>query len=130
MTRRLIDSGLLEVVARETYGFLHQTFQEYLAAQHINSLTDVEARQEISRLVKYVDEPFCLQVIVSLAYLTHRRGSNLEDYLYRTLIADLGASKIELLNAQRESKPRPPGASAVSWGITYILQHLIDLWED
>ena len=130
MTRRLIDCGLLEVVARETYGFLHQTFQEYLAAQHVNSQTDVEARQEINELVNYVDEPFCLQVIVNLAYLTHRRGSNLEDYLYRTLITELGVAKIELSKATRESKPRPPGASAVAWGISYILQHLIDLWED
>ncbi len=32
MVNRIIDSGLLDVVARETYGFRHQTFQEYLAA--------------------------------------------------------------------------------------------------
>src|SRR5689334_2435913 len=32
MARRIINSGLLDVLARETYSFRHQTFQEYLAA--------------------------------------------------------------------------------------------------
>ncbi len=32
MATRIIRSSVLEVVARETYGFQHQTFQEYLAA--------------------------------------------------------------------------------------------------
>jgi predicted NACHT family NTPase len=32
MARRLIDSGFFEVLSQETYGFRHQTFQEYLAA--------------------------------------------------------------------------------------------------
>lgn len=36
---------------------------------------------------------------------------------------------MELLEAQRENKPVSPRGTAVSWGITYILQHLIDLWE-
>ena len=32
---RIINSGLLEVVAHNTYGFRHQTFQEYLAAAEL-----------------------------------------------------------------------------------------------
>jgi HEAT repeat protein len=32
MVNRIVASGLLDVVAQETYGFRHQTFQEYLAA--------------------------------------------------------------------------------------------------
>jgi HEAT repeat protein len=32
MARRIVNSGLLDVLARETYSFRHQTFQEYLAA--------------------------------------------------------------------------------------------------
>jgi MoxR-like ATPase len=32
IARRIINSGLLDVLARETYSFRHQTFQEYLAA--------------------------------------------------------------------------------------------------
>jgi GTPase SAR1 family protein len=32
MATRIITSGILDVVAQETYGFRHQTFQEYLAA--------------------------------------------------------------------------------------------------
>src|SRR5579884_4292790 len=32
MGERIIGSGLLDVISSETYGFLHQTFQEYLAA--------------------------------------------------------------------------------------------------
>jgi predicted NACHT family NTPase len=31
MARRIVTSGLLDVLARETYSFRHQTFQEYLA---------------------------------------------------------------------------------------------------
>jgi HEAT repeat protein/transcriptional regulator with XRE-family HTH domain len=32
MTQALIDSGILEVVAKDTYGFWHQTFREYFAS--------------------------------------------------------------------------------------------------
>ncbi len=32
LAHRLLNTGLFEVIAHETYGFLHQTFQEYLAA--------------------------------------------------------------------------------------------------
>jgi HEAT repeat protein len=32
ITNRIVASGLMEVVAHETFGFRHQTFQEYLAA--------------------------------------------------------------------------------------------------
>jgi HEAT repeat protein len=32
IAKRIITSGVMDVVARDTYGFRHQTFQEYLAA--------------------------------------------------------------------------------------------------
>jgi predicted NACHT family NTPase len=35
IARRLIATGVMEVVARDTYGFRHQTFQEYLAAAEL-----------------------------------------------------------------------------------------------
>ena len=36
IAQRIINSGTLEVVAHETYGFRHQTFQEYLAAMGLS----------------------------------------------------------------------------------------------
>lgn len=35
MTQALINSGILEVVAKDTYGFWHQTFQEYFASAEL-----------------------------------------------------------------------------------------------
>ncbi len=49
MTRRVISSGVMEIVARDTYAFRHQTFQEYLAAAelaHCLTSRDARIRQE------------------------------------------------------------------------------------
>jgi len=35
LVKRLVNSGVIEIVARHTYGFRHQTFQEYLAATEL-----------------------------------------------------------------------------------------------
>src|SRR5262249_14627996 len=35
MARRLISSGLFDTFPQDTYGFRHQTFQEYLAAREL-----------------------------------------------------------------------------------------------
>ena len=35
IAKHIISSGFLDVVARDTYGFRHQTFQEYLAATEL-----------------------------------------------------------------------------------------------
>ena len=35
IVRKITTSGILDIVARETYGFRHQTFQEYLAAAEL-----------------------------------------------------------------------------------------------
>lgn len=46
MVNRIVASGLLDVVAQETYGFRHQTFQEYLAAVEL-AQRQVSQQQEI-----------------------------------------------------------------------------------
>jgi len=38
LARRIISSGIIEVVARDTYSFRHQTFQEYLASAELACL--------------------------------------------------------------------------------------------
>ena len=37
MLKQIIESGLLDVVANETYTFRHQTFMEYLAAEALHT---------------------------------------------------------------------------------------------
>ena len=44
IAKRIISSGILDTVAHETYGFRHQTFQEYLAAVELTKqLTSLDA---------------------------------------------------------------------------------------
>ncbi|GHO88019.1 HEAT repeat domain-containing protein [Dictyobacter formicarum] len=46
ITRDLIASGLLDVVAHETYSFRHQTFQEYLVAVELSNMMISDDAQE------------------------------------------------------------------------------------
>ncbi|GCE06990.1 HEAT repeat domain-containing protein [Dictyobacter aurantiacus] len=49
VTQQIIDSGMMELLAHDTYSFRHQTFQEYLAATELaRRLTDphVQKREE------------------------------------------------------------------------------------
>jgi len=127
MAHRVINSGMLEVIANETYGFLHQTFQEHLAARHVASLARAEAEQEIHRLIDNVDEPFCRQVIVDLVYIANEQDPSLENYLYQQTIARLASAKMGVLAAQREGL-NPSNESPIVAGITYLMEDLIDHW--
>jgi nucleoside phosphorylase len=108
--------------------FFHQRFFEFVVGRRILDLDRAEAKHAIDQLIMRVDEPFCRQIIDEFAYLTHQQKPDLEDYLYHGLIAQLGSAKMEMLKAQRENRPRPLSASAVSWGIDYVLQDLVDHW--
>jgi hypothetical protein len=108
--------------------FFHQAFFEFCVARRILGLPRQEPRHAIDQLIGRVDEPFCRQIIDDVAYLARETRPDLEDYLYQGLIDMLGSSKMLLLQAQREECPAPPSASAVSWGIDYVLQDLVDLW--
>jgi hypothetical protein len=127
MTRRVLNSGMLEVIANETYGFLHQTFQEHLAARHVVSLTRAEAEREIHRLIDSVDEPFCRQVLVDLVYIANEQDPSLESFLYERTIARLATAKMGVLAAQRQGR-NPSNESPIVAGITYLLEDLIDHW--
>jgi hypothetical protein len=108
--------------------FLHQSLFEFATGRRILDLDQAEAKHAIDQLLARVDEPFCRPIIDGFAYLAHQQRPDLEDYLYHGLVVQLGSSKIELLKAQRENWPSPPSASAVSWGIDYVLQDLVDHW--
>jgi len=46
ITQQIIDSGIMELLAHDTYSFRHQTFQEYLAATELaRRLTDHHAQK-------------------------------------------------------------------------------------
>lgn len=110
--------------------FFHQRFFEFVVGRLILDLNRAEAEQAIDRIIARVDEPFCRQIIDEFAYLAQQQKLDLlEDYLYHSLIARLSSSKMEMLKAQRKDRPHPPSASAVSWGIDYVLQDLVDHWR-
>ena len=46
IAKRMVTSGILDIVAHDTYGFRHQTFQEYLAAVELaKQLTSQDAQR-------------------------------------------------------------------------------------
>ncbi len=126
MAHRITNSGVLEQVAHSTYGFIHQTFQEYLAAKYVMSLSRENAEGMIDVLVNYIGEPICRQVLVDIVHLADQQENVLEDILYRKLMMRLGSTKVEMSTAHREDRLDSP--SAISWGITYLLQDLVDSW--
>ncbi len=119
LAERFINSGLLDVVAIETYGFSHQTFQEYLAAEYLAEFAGSKALEEIDVLITAADESFSRQVIIEFAYIAHQRKLRLEDILYQRLITFLGQMKVEM------SKP---ANTPIATGIANILKELFDLW--
>lgn len=127
IARAMTNSGLLEVAGGGAFAFLHQTFQEYLAAHYVASLPTVAAKHEIDRLLTDIHEPYSRQLLIELAYLVHRVSADVEDYLYTSIIsryqiAKLGASKLAGMDERARS-------SAVIFVADIILTALVDVWE-
>jgi energy-coupling factor transporter ATP-binding protein EcfA2/flagellar biosynthesis/type III secretory pathway chaperone len=128
-TMRIIKSGLLNMVAPNTYNFLHQTFQEYLAAEFLATKSIEKALGEVNRLVEEADDPSCRQVIIELTHLIDKKKfANVEmvleeDVLYQRLITSWRELKEEY---RRQDQKINPAAT----GISYIFEDLLSLWGD
>ncbi len=127
IARKVRNVGLLEVMGQGSFSFLHQTFQEYLAGYHVAFLPVPYAEQEIDRLVEHIDDPFCRQIIIELAYVANWQKPRLEKYLYQSIIKQYARAKMDLLDDQQTS--RLTSGSAISEGCNAILQALVDLWD-
>src|SRR5262249_32166005 len=121
LVTRIVVSGVLEIVAYETYGFRHQTFQEYLAAEALargfvsDAPTERQAVEDLAwskRTCSRWTEILCLLVGV----LTHELGEPGADAALRWL---------RRLAAQRETPDGDPGGL----GLALVLKSLGEVGE-
>lgn len=126
VARRVRNVGLLEAVNQGNFSFLHQTFQEYLAGYHVAFLASPRAEQEVDRLVRQINDPFCRQIIIELAYITHQPPNILEEYLYKRTVEQYQNAKMGLLEAQQTKQLT--SSTAISEGCNTVLQTLVDVW--
>lgn len=118
MVTRIIGSGVLEVVAQETYGFRHQTFQEYLAAV------------ELARLLVSRDQT--IQESLAWRKRTFSRWTEILRLMVGVLAQKYGKKGLEAaqrwlreLLEQRETEEGDPG----SLGMALALSSLSELAE-
>lgn len=129
---QIVNTGIIERVGGDIFTFLHQTFQEYLAAYYFTTLPlkEVALRlhdpQNRTGLVDSVNEPFARQIIIELAHIAHQHDPSLEAVLYQQVMEVMKEAKLGLKQARREGSLTD--ASAITQGIDVILQTLVDLW--
>ena len=121
LINQVISSGVIEVVARDTYGFRHQTFQEYLAAVELaRGLTSSDPAQH--------------QQTWDLAWSkrTYSRWTEILRLMVGVLIhSPLAGGKneaqrwLKALIAQRKSKEGDPG----NLGLALAIKSLVEVSE-
>ncbi len=102
---QIINCGVLDVVAHETYGFRHQTFQEYLAAVALagDLASDVDERSSIAWNLAWSKRTYSrwtevLRLMVGVLVLAHGPQG-----------AEVAQRWVTALLAQRESDEGDPG---------------------
>ncbi|WP_201372539.1 HEAT repeat domain-containing protein [Ktedonobacter robiniae] len=81
ISQRMMSSGILDIVARDTYGFRHQTFQEYLAATELSRrilYTNGTSQQQIWDYLwskrRYSRWAEVLKLFVEVLVISSKRG--------------------------------------------------------
>jgi HEAT repeat protein len=116
IAERIINSGILEVVAYDTYGFRHQTFQEYLAAVEL-------AQQLVNRDQATQEEGWAL----AWSKRTYSRWIEVLRLMVGVLVQNHGRQGVQratgwlsMLVRQRKQPEGDPG----DLGLTLALQSL------
>jgi transcriptional regulator with XRE-family HTH domain len=124
--RSLINTGIIEAVGTNTFAFLHQTFQEYLAAHHIANVSRDRASEAIRYLLDNIRQPFSRLLIIELAHIVHQHDSDLETELYDSVIGRLLREKEQILDlVSREERAE---LSATGGALDTCLMALADVW--
>ena len=129
LAKKITTSGVLDIVARETYGFRHQTFQEYLAATELAQMLtspDEKRREDAlafawsKRTYSRWTEILCL--MIGILALEHGKGG--------IRIVTLWLQKLAVQNTQPEGDPGNLGLGLMLKSIREITSVDEEIWKE
>ena len=139
----LKDAGVIKYSSgtrQKAITFFHDNFFEFTVARRLDDLDDRQQKERVQKVINELEHPARRRVIDEIALFTAPKSleheeeetenhSKLHNALYDGVLDALGFHKERMEPNSGATTEKKKESSGVAWGITFVLQDLVGIWE-